>query len=414
MTSPRIALTVLAALVGALAVHASAAEKVRLSPTFQEGQAWTVRWEMDNPFTVLEFLEQRRAIDALVAETGEATVKVGAPRGGAAVLNAEFGTLTYKQKLETDFEATEVPAALSGKEARIEVFADRAGGPRYAVTSDAMRDSSNAQVQALNNDMKSYLAMRCEMPGMPAEPVEVGQSWDSDQLHLLFGAKTTGRVRYTFERIDKDADGRSWAIVIFRGDARQPLPIRLVATLDFVGELRVNTADPMAQTMVIKGTAQRRGVANGPGKPITYSGTYSLRAERTPKAPLPPVAAERPAANPLGAAPAAGEIAAGTYKDEKITLVLKGQGGEYTGTIKLGEQEFPLKARRTAEGLSGTFTAGDDAFEFKATADGTTLTVQTGGARYVLKRQAARPNPLDPGAPAAPAAPPTRPVNPLG
>ena len=83
----------------------------------------------------------------------------------------------------------------------------------------------------------------------------------------------------------------------------------------------------------------------------------------------------------------------GTFTDGRLTLILdagQGAGGGYAGQVTLDGESYPLEAQgeaqESSETLNGTFTAGDNRFEFSATLEGDTLTFVTGSTTYTLSR----------------------------
>jgi hypothetical protein len=101
--------------------------------------------------------------------------------------------------------------------------------------------------------------------------------------------------------------------------------------------------------------------------------------------------------------PAAPGGYAGAYQSPKLAVTLTADGDAYTGTIHLGQSQFPLAAKVEGGRLHGTFQASGASYPFDATLDGTKLTLTTGGTTYTLSDD----NPLDPpgGRAAATAAP---------
>jgi hypothetical protein len=92
-----------------------------------------------------------------------------------------------------------------------------------------------------------------------------------------------------------------------------------------------------------------------------------------------------------------------TYSGDGLTLELKTGGADrFAGTVSLAEKTFPIEAHfDPARGLSGTFKAGADVFEFSADVTGDSMVFKTGGATYHLVKQAStKPNPLSPSSPA--------------
>jgi hypothetical protein len=76
----------------------------------------------------------------------------------------------------------------------------------------------------------------------------------------------------------------------------------------------------------------------------------------------------------------------GTYADGRITVDLAEHAGSYAGTIRMGDQRFPLTALVSGQGIDGLFTAGGHPYAFTASLDGATLHLTTGSTRYDLRR----------------------------
>jgi hypothetical protein len=100
----------------------------------------------------------------------------------------------------------------------------------------------------------------------------------------------------------------------------------------------------------------------------------------------------------------------GKFSDGKLTADLADAQGGYSGTISLGEQNFPATAAENGQGIAGTFVAGENRFAFKGTLDGDVLTLVTGSKAYTLKKEAEAVNPLAGGGAAGGQ---VAPVNPL-
>jgi tetratricopeptide (TPR) repeat protein len=78
----------------------------------------------------------------------------------------------------------------------------------------------------------------------------------------------------------------------------------------------------------------------------------------------------------------------GKYDGSKLSLDLKAESdGAYTGSIHMGDKNFPVKAKLVADKLEGTFNSDGNDFPFTATLDGGELKFVTGGTTIGLKRQ---------------------------
>jgi len=123
-----------------------------------------------------------------------------------------------------------------------------------------------------------------------------------------------------------------------------------------------------------------------------------IQAQAPPSGTVPPLA------------PPLGEPAfAGTFANDQLRLVLEAPaapGGAYQGTLRHGDQSYPVRAQLEPLGLVGDFESGGNRFAFTATLAGDEVTFVTDGNRYVLVREVASPttavNPFG-GTPPAPA-----------
>src|SRR5215468_6725731 len=77
---------------------------------------------------------------------------------------------------------------------------------------------------------------------------------------------------------------------------------------------------------------------------------------------------------------------AGRFTGEGLTLQARGEQGNYTGTITLGENAYKFTASDKGDGLAGVFTTPDGQFDFQAVIKGDALTLTTGNTRYKLTR----------------------------
>jgi len=97
-------------------------------------------------------------------------------------------------------------------------------------------------------------------------------------------------------------------------------------------------------------------------------------------------------ARPNGGTPATavtGGAFVGTFKSNELTLIVRPEGNDYKGTLKLGEQTFPFTAAAVNGTMHGTFTSGNDRFDFQAVAQGNKLQLTTGETEYLLDKQGA-------------------------
>ena len=77
----------------------------------------------------------------------------------------------------------------------------------------------------------------------------------------------------------------------------------------------------------------------------------------------------------------------GIYKAEDITLTLKHLGeGKYEGSLKRADTEFPVTGTFSGNAFKGSFTSEGRPFEMTAELSADTLTVETGGETFTLKK----------------------------
>ena len=89
------------------------------------------------------------------------------------------------------------------------------------------------------------------------------------------------------------------------------------------------------------------------------------------------------AQNPLAVS---ADAFSGTFQNEQLKIDLTRKGAEYVGSIELGGQSLPVKARMASGKLTGTFESGGQSYAFQATRNGTKLTLTTDGVTHVLDK----------------------------
>lgn len=173
----------------------------------------------------------------------------------------------------------------------------------------------------------------------------------------------------------------------------------------------VDTSDDPNPIVVIEGVDAGRiyvDVLNLLRQPARYRMTVTAGLDSRP-GPTPTPAPDGDA-NPL-----AGDPLVGSFEGDGLRIVVQGGRGSYTGELVLNGQRFPFQATGGNGRLEGAFSSGGQAFAFAATLTGDTLTVESGGGRYMTQRTSEGPvgpvNPLDPGGDApAPVSPADDPV----
>jgi hypothetical protein len=85
----------------------------------------------------------------------------------------------------------------------------------------------------------------------------------------------------------------------------------------------------------------------------------------------------------------------GKYSNDKLNIEIVSAGGDdYSGTIQMGDKQFPMTGHAIGTELSGQFTSGGNSFPFTADLSDAGLKLSTGGATYVLTRPADSANPV--------------------
>lgn len=128
------------------------------------------------------------------------------------------------------------------------------------------------------------------------------------------------------------------------------------------------------------------------------------RSPSAPSRPRPPTEPARPAAQPArpqatsspvpGPKPknplaAAESPFTGSFKGRQLSAEFKIDDDKMTGSIKLGPKSFPAVGKVEGAKLVGSFEADGAKFEFVATLEGTTLSLDSEGNKYTLQKDAA-------------------------
>jgi len=98
-----------------------------------------------------------------------------------------------------------------------------------------------------------------------------------------------------------------------------------------------------------------------------------------------------PAQNPLALL---GDPFSGTFQNDQLKIELALKGAEHSGTIQIGGQSLPVKAKAAAGKLAGTFESGGQTYTFQATRSGSQITLITDGVTHVLEQAGAAAPPV--------------------
>lgn len=110
----------------------------------------------------------------------------------------------------------------------------------------------------------------------------------------------------------------------------------------------------------------------------SYIATYGNQTGTTPLAQDSNNPLNTPAINPFS----------GTFRGKDIALILQGDGN-YTGTLEFQGKSYPTKATAQGNRLKGTFNVNGTDFEFVATLQEMTLTLESGGQSYSMLKDPA-------------------------
>jgi hypothetical protein len=252
----------------------------------------------------------------------------------------------------------------------------------------------------------------------PKQPVSIGDEWPGDPQALGRALQLAGtdRAGMTLKLLSvKDLNGRSTAeikVSVVAMKAQGGIQSQLILQGTSLVDLQTGHAIKTNLAGTIKLNGQQSSTDPN-GNAVTYqidgNGTITSSgsadfitgdaggAPATPTVNVPtnvPTPAAPGAINPL--APPASFT--GKFASDTLTLDGADSNGDFQGSILLGQNKFPAKAKINAQSLDGTFEAGGNSFPFTANLDGDTVTLSSGGKTYTLKRSAPAPvNPLDPG-----------------
>lgn len=367
-----------------------AAEQVQFGRKLEAGEKFnfTQTMVMDNAITVsangqvVQNVQQKMTQNRVGSTSIEAVDDKGRPTKATYTFDKSSGG----EMSMGGQPAQPIPSSLSGKT----VTVTRTGEKDLTFSPDV---DQAGQAELTEMFLQEHTLL-------PSKPVNVGDSWDIDPSELKsmmppggqMDAKAKGKLLSV-----ENTGGRQVATVEFSismSGAVQGMTMK--SDLGGKGTIDVVSGQPIDVEISgpIKGSG-RQQTPNG-AFDVAMDGkmTMNLKASRggggagaggNPGVTIPAVGG-----NPLGAAP----DFAGTFTNADMTVKLVSGVAGWTGTIKKGNNEFPIsKATTNGSKISGKFTVGADAFDFDASLDGKTLTLTTGGATYTLTR-AASANPL--------------------
>jgi hypothetical protein len=394
---------VLAVLPLLLASYAHA-DQIALKPSLQVGQAWT----FDNT--------QDSTTDNKATKDGQTqpfTSKTHSHHSGKAEVLAVQNGLPSSMRITFDADSSDsssfadqpaqsVPFVYAGKAITI------TRGDDGSVTDDF---TGQADPNA-SGELHSMLDEQAVF--FPKQPVSVGDEWQGDPQALSRALQLAGndRAGMTLKLLSvKDVGGRSIAEIKVSVVA-QKAQGTLQSEVILQGTSLVDLQSGHAVKSDLAGTIKLNGqqTSNDPnGNAVTYqvegsgtltsSGTADFLNTGAPAAAGGPSAVDGGAAAPAAVNPLAPTPSfTGKFAGDSLSLDGSDSNGAYQGSLQLGENKFPAKATVNGPSLTGTFDAGGSSFSFTATMDGDSVTLNSGGKTYRLKRSVPAPvNPLDPG-----------------
>lgn len=277
------------------------------------------------------------------------------------------------------------------------------------ITSDVGADASPADAEEVNRLIEPDTSL------YPKAPVSIDQEWEGDtaltakQFQLAAGDRAT--IKCKLMRVQADKLGRQIADVgvtaIVAKKEQGFLDMRI--TLGGVAHLDLASGHIIASELI--GQSTMRGTQNNVVVQVDGTMKIDIQASKVAdgKAPVAAVPEANAGGNPAGNVPtrnvpagAPAEVTSsfsGKYKGTNIDLELQADGAAYTGTMTVGGKAFPINASAQAGKLAGKFEVDGTKFDFTASLDGDTLTLDSDGNKHTLHKLV---NPL------------ARPRNPLG
>ena len=189
--------------------------------------------------------------------------------------------------------------------------------------------------------------------------------------------------RTTTVLISKDANGTTLRFVVKPEEGQKD------STLDAFGKVAEDVAPavggkPITLKLVDPDLKELRSKIL-PANPPTSATTSDLPVPKIRQAPID---------HPVTPAVPVNDASkfTGTFSSDKLTATFAATGpGQFTGTIKLGDQQFPAVGQVQGGQLVGTFEAGGSKFDFTASVDGNAMRLLSAQKKYDLTKIA---NPL--------------------
>ena len=395
------------------AVSAAAQARYDLRPRFAVGQRWAEErantFEMTTTVTaggqVME-RNQQRSREVLEIEWEVLAIDDGVPTAARVKFGANCG---MEMSQNGQSQTQKFPVAGATVTARL------------LPNGDVEYDPATADVQEVEAVFEDLFEINAG--AYPKQPIAVGDSWDWDKAAIIdafgIGPDDEGAVKCTLRAVNTE-EGREvgdidFQITLKRGEAQQGGGQRLATLTEstVAGAGRIDITGGRLIELNLSGKLVTSGIiyaddgAGNMAPQADIDGIGEIKLESRARL----VSGSAPAGP---SSPPADADYSGEYTNPEITLSLTEAADGYTGTLRLGEREFPVRAKHAASGLAGQFQSDDHWFDFTATLAGAKLTLSTGGKTHTLQKQTPAPvNPLGGAAPANPRAK-DQPANPLG
>ncbi|MGD8453299.1 MAG: hypothetical protein PVJ57_15895 [Phycisphaerae bacterium] len=413
LTVGAVAVLTFAAVASAVAV---AQERYTLRPRFAIGERWseqrTNTAEMTTAIKVNQQVFERH--QQSTRNTLELEWEVLALEGGApTAARVTFGPNCGTQVLQ-DGQSQSIKFPGAGTTVTARRLPD--GGVKYEPAS-----AENPEVEGVFENL-----FEVDDGAYPRQPIAVGESWSWDRSAIAsafeLAAEDEGSVTCTLKAV-RNEQGRQIAEIEFKitlkqGQAQEGGGQR-IATLtesNLSGQGQMDIAAGRLISLKLSGNVVTSGiiyVADEDGQLLPQAdveGTGKIVLESHGRL----VGGGSPSSPGTTSAPSGQTDFAGEYSNAELTLTLSSTADGWTGSIKMGEREFPVRASSTGNTLRGQFQSDDHWFDFEGTLPGTTLTLTTGGKTHTLQKKTPPPvNPLGGDKPDNPLGG-DQPANPLG
>ena len=389
-------------------------QRYELKPRFAVGQRWaeqrTNTFEMATTVKVQQQLveqNRQRSKEVYEFEWEVLAIANGVPTAARVAFGAKCGA---EMTANGQTQSMKFPAAGMTVEARRQ--------PDGSVTITPT-SANTPEVVAVFEDL-----FEVDPGAYPKAPVAVGESWTWDKQSVAdaFGlaADDEGTVTCTLKSVSM-RDGREVADINFhvkfsKGEAQES-PGQRIATLTestFEGLGKMDVGAGRLLEFNLSGPIVVGGIIYGPDESgnLTPQADLDGDGRMTLETRVRLVGAQ-PAGPGVVPTPTGVVEFAGEYSNPQMMLTLTRAAAGYEGKLRLGAQEFPVRATADGAALKGSFQSEGHWFDFNATLSGTTLSLTTGGKTHALNKKVTPQNPLGGDQPANPLGG-GQPANPLG